>query len=348
MATQSGIVIKGVNEPYTIVDDLPRRTPSAKQALVKSLAVGINPVEPMQQHMGLLVNEWPAVLGSDCVGLVTEVGADCKKLKKGDYVFGCAPLGQNKYTPLQETFLVEEDVFFKKPPNLSLEEAATVGVGLLTSALSLISGLELSLPEAGTKVQEKDEWVVILGGSGSVGQFAVQIAKACGYKVAGSCSPSKDSIATRNGATKTFNSRGSPDEQLANIKEITGGNFGRIFDSTAHCYEVMVQALGTVSKADAKFLASVDDWSEFKTPAGIKEYRVELGFLCRPHEPLGVEVTRDIAKMIPTLEGLLEAGALKPIQYVSDGVGWDKVIEGIHKLEGGKESKKIVVRVQEE
>jgi NADPH:quinone reductase-like Zn-dependent oxidoreductase len=85
----------------------------------------------MQQHTGLLINEWPAVLGSDCVGVVIDVGTDCKKLKRGDYVFGCAPLGQNKFTPLQETFLVEEDVFFKKPSNLSIEEAATVGVGLL-------------------------------------------------------------------------------------------------------------------------------------------------------------------------------------------------------------------------
>lgn len=67
-------------------------------------------------------------------------------------------------------------------------------------------------------------------------------------------------VALRNGATKTFNSRGSVDEQLSNIKDITGGNFGRIFDSSAYCYQVMVQALETVSKADAKFLASVDDW----------------------------------------------------------------------------------------
>jgi hypothetical protein len=52
--------------------------------------------------------------------------------------------------------------------------------------------------------------------------------------------------------------------------------------------------------------------------------------------------------MIPNLEAHLEAGTLKPIAYVSDGVGWDKVIEGIQKLENGKESKKIVVRVQEE
>jgi NADPH:quinone reductase-like Zn-dependent oxidoreductase len=44
MATQSGITIEGPNKPYTIVDNIPRPTPGPKQVLVKSLAVGINPV----------------------------------------------------------------------------------------------------------------------------------------------------------------------------------------------------------------------------------------------------------------------------------------------------------------
>lgn len=77
------------------------------------------------------MKEWPAILGSDCAGVVIEVGLDCTKLKPGDYVYGCAPLGQNNYTPFQETFLVEEDVFFKKHPELSVEDGCTIGAGLL-------------------------------------------------------------------------------------------------------------------------------------------------------------------------------------------------------------------------
>jgi NADPH:quinone reductase-like Zn-dependent oxidoreductase len=44
MATQSGIVIEGPEKPYTIVNTIPRSSPGPKQALVKSLVVGINPV----------------------------------------------------------------------------------------------------------------------------------------------------------------------------------------------------------------------------------------------------------------------------------------------------------------
>jgi hypothetical protein len=87
--------------------------------------------EPLQQHTGLLINEWPAIIGSDCAGVVLEVGPGCTKLKPGDHVYGCAPLGQNKFTPFQDTFLVEEEIFLKKSANLSVEETATVGAGLL-------------------------------------------------------------------------------------------------------------------------------------------------------------------------------------------------------------------------
>jgi len=44
MTTQSGITISGPNEPYTIVDSIPRPTPGPGEALVKSLYVGLNPV----------------------------------------------------------------------------------------------------------------------------------------------------------------------------------------------------------------------------------------------------------------------------------------------------------------
>lgn len=54
--------------------------------------------------------------------------------------------------------------------------------------------MDLLLSEDGTKAAEKGEWIVVLGGSGTVGQFAVQIARACGYKVLASCSPSKADV----------------------------------------------------------------------------------------------------------------------------------------------------------
>ncbi|KAM0350620.1 hypothetical protein ACHAPU_003106 [Fusarium lateritium] len=186
---------------------------------------------------------------------------------------------------------------------------------LLTAALCLLSGADLELPEETAETETKDEWIVILGGSGSVGQHAVQISKLCGYKVLASCSPSKQSVATRNGASATFNNRGSVDEQVADIQKIK---------------------------------QRTNTWRQ-STTAPIKEYKASLGHLYRLDEPIGTQVTADMVKYIPTLEKHLAAGTLKPLQHQEvDGVGWDRVIQGIQELEAGKAEKKIVVRTQEE
>ncbi|KAF4445332.1 hypothetical protein F53441_10881 [Fusarium austroafricanum] len=346
MATQSGIIIEGANQPYQIVDNIPRPTPGARQVLIKCLAVGINPIEALQQHSGLLVSEWPAILGSDGAGVVIDVGPDVTRLKVGDYVYGCSPVGQNRLTPFQETFLAQEDVFFKKGTNISVEESCTIGAQLLTSSLCLLAGAELDLPKDGTKAPEKDEWIVVLGGSGNVGQYAVQLGKVCGYKVLASCSPSKQSIPIQNGASATFNGRGTVDEQVAEIQKITGGNFSKMMDATTHGYEVMVKALDTASKMEKKYLTSVDDWSNFSTPASINEYRASLGHLCSPDKRDGAQITANVVKWIPWLEAHLAAGTLKPLEHqVADGMGWDKVIQGIQDMEAGKAEKKIVIRV---
>jgi NADPH:quinone reductase-like Zn-dependent oxidoreductase len=167
--------------------------------------------EPLQQHTGVLITEWPAIIGSDFSGVVLETGSGCTKLNAGDHVYGCAPVGQNKFTPFQDTFLADEDVILKKPASVSVEEAATVGAGLMvvtpesfsgslvtdfvqTASLCLLAGMGLKLSQDGTKDPEKDEWIVVLGGSGTVGQYALQIAHACGYKILASCSPSKSSV----------------------------------------------------------------------------------------------------------------------------------------------------------
>lgn len=156
-------------------------------------------------------------------------------------------------------------------------------------------------------------------------------------------------MALRNGATDTFNNRGTVEEQVEDIKRITHGNFARMFDSTAYGYQVMVDALETCSLGLIKYLTTVDDWSEFKTPSDIQEYRAELGHLARRDEALGAEVTRDIASWIPAFEKHLAAGNLRPIErQVVEGAGWNKVIQGIQDFEAGKFANKGVVRVEDE
>ena len=82
---------------------------------------------------GIFTTEMPAVLGSDFCGLVVQVGEGCEKLQTGDYAFGVCRLGMNQFAPFQETFLVDEDLVFKKEEEgrIAPEIAASMGVGVL-------------------------------------------------------------------------------------------------------------------------------------------------------------------------------------------------------------------------
>lgn len=81
-------------------------------------------------------------------------------------------------------------------------------------------------------------------------------------------------------------------------------------------------------------------------PKSINLYRVEFGKLGRDDE-LGRHVTGKVAEWVPALEAHFQGGVLRPLDYhLVDGVGWEKVIDGIANMEAGKLPKKPVVKVQ--
>jgi NADPH:quinone reductase-like Zn-dependent oxidoreductase len=92
--------------------------------------------------------------------------------------------------------------------------------------------------------------------------------------------------------------------------------------------------------------------SDVKIPDGVEDYRVSLGAMGRSKEqhPKGEEVTQAVVRNISQLEPLVEAGAIRPLEYeVVDGFGWDAILKGVAQLEAGQAKHgKVVVRVQEE
>ena len=80
---------------------------------------------------GALITAYPAVIGAEACGVVIETGPDCVKFQQGDLIYGIVRVGVNDYAPFQETFLADEDLFFKKADNISKGEAAGVGAGII-------------------------------------------------------------------------------------------------------------------------------------------------------------------------------------------------------------------------
>ncbi|QNN55077.1 NAD(P)-dependent alcohol dehydrogenase [Nocardioides mesophilus] len=124
------------------------------------------------------------VPGRDLAGTVVAVGAAVTRFAVGDDVYGTASVSFAEYAAARE------DKLARKPANLSFAQAAVVPVsgGTALQALLDVGGLQAG------------QSVLVLGASGGVGSYAVQIAKAFGAEVTGVCSAAKVDLVAALGA----------------------------------------------------------------------------------------------------------------------------------------------------
>ena len=124
------------------------------------------------------------VLGREVAGTVVEVGAKVTRFVPGDAVFG---IGEGSFA---EYVRAREDKLAPKPASVSFEQAAVIGISGLTALQALRDAGQL---RAGQRV-------LIIGASGGVGSYAVQIARSMGAEVTGACRTAKVELVRSLGA----------------------------------------------------------------------------------------------------------------------------------------------------
>ena len=308
--------------------------------------------DTFMQGTGLLVTAWPIVLGCDASGVVIKVGdAAASKFNVGDRVCGCTRLGVPGSSTFQEYFCMDSNLALPIPKDLSYQQGATLGVGTYTACLGLLGGLKLQIPNSFMTSTERDEWVVVLGGAGSVGQYSVQIAKALGYKVVATCSQKTANLVRELGAGAVIDYRKSEEEQLQDLKDVTKGNFSGVWDSVASSEQFARKALKDVSMAKAKFFATTDDWTPMDEHEDHETCRVKLGLIGRTGDDIkeAPTINEEIASFIPLLVQLLEAGKLRPNELNVTGTGFEAISEAINiQQKGASGGVKVVVNLQPE
>ena len=128
------------------------------------------------------------VLGRDVAGTVVQVGSSVTRFSVGDEVYGVAP------GSFAEFAVAREDKLARKPANLSFAQAAVVPVSAGTALQALT---DVGRVQAGQSV-------LVLGASGGVGTYAVQLGKAFGAHVTGVCSTAKLDLVTSLGADRVM------------------------------------------------------------------------------------------------------------------------------------------------
>jgi NADPH:quinone reductase-like Zn-dependent oxidoreductase len=161
--------------------------------------------------MGGLLKPKNNVLGIDLAGKVEIVGASVKQFRPGDEVFGSTSDGC-----FAEYVCVHEDEILPKPTNITFEEAAAAGAAAFVALQGLCDAGGI---ETGNKV-------LIIGASGGVGSFAIQIAKSFGADVTGVCSTGNKDMVLSMGADHVIDY--TQDDFTQN-----GGLYDLIFDTVA-------------------------------------------------------------------------------------------------------------------
>jgi len=227
--TMKAIVVHEYGGPEVLkYEEVPRPEPKEDQILVRVIAAGVNPVDAMIRSGMFAKYEkdvLPIIPGADIAGVVEKVGSKITKFKAGDPIFAYVSLkGGGGYA---EYALGAERDTAAKPKSLSYVEAAAVPIVALTAWQALIDAARLGAGQT----------VLIHGGSGGVGSFAIQIAKACGAKVIATASTANQELLKELGADVAIDYTKQKFEDVAKDVDVVLDSVGR--DTLARSYGVV-------------------------------------------------------------------------------------------------------------
>ena len=219
--------LPNVLEPAEIV----KPSPKANEVLIKVKATTVTAADCMMRRGDTLLSrillgygrpkEKFQILGTEFSGIIESIGPSVKKFRIGDEIFAFRGFGTGCYAEYK--CMSENGSLAKKPTIMSFEEAATVVDGATTALFFLKEKANI----------QKGQKVLINGAAGSIGTFAVQLAKYFGAEVTGVCSSGNIELVKSLGANKVVD---YSKEDFAK----SGDSYDIIFDtvgksSFAHC-----------------------------------------------------------------------------------------------------------------
>jgi NADPH:quinone reductase-like Zn-dependent oxidoreductase len=256
------------------------------------------------------------VIGSDMAGIVEAVGKNVSTFQPGDEVFG---IGKGSYA---QYVCAREDKLAPKPTNLTFEQAA---------ALAIMGSTALQALRDHGKVGQGQE-VLIIGASGGVGTYAVQIAKAFGAHVTGVCSTAKVQMVLSIGADHvidyTQEDFAEGDQRYDLILDI-GGN------SSLSRLRRALASRGTLvivgGEGEGRWLGGID--------------RQLRAMMLSPFvgQKLGTFVNKENHEDLIVLKELIESGKVTPV--IDRTYPLAEVPEAIRYLEEGHARGKVVICV---
>ncbi len=335
----------GAAEDVFTESQLPKPEIRDDEVLVKIHATSVNPIEyKMREGYGRRVFskkrrfEFPVALGNDVCGTIVSAGNKVHQFKTGDAVFAAPEVtGQGSYC---EYRAIKASHCVPKPANLSFTEAATLPYVVMTTWSALITKTKL------TPADYQGKKVLVHGGSGGIGSFAIQLLKAWGAEVTTTCSGDKAKAVKALGADRVINyktedfSKSLSDVDL--VLDTVGG-------------EQEAPSLSVLKKnANAHYvtlvfpaLANIDQYGFFK---GALKTIITLISKKRACKKQGINYNWGMFKSCPEalehIRALVENGKIKAV--VDHSYPLKQLAEAHNYVESGQATGKVAVTVTNE
>jgi NADPH:quinone reductase-like Zn-dependent oxidoreductase len=189
-----------------VFNEVPAPAISRDEILVKVMSTAVNHIDLVKASgkvRQILPIDLPWIPGHEFSGVVEQIGSDVAAYAPGDAVFGTSDMGA-----YAEYLAVKPAVIVRKPSNLSFEEAASVPVASQTAWEGLFTHGHL----------EKGQTILIHGGAGAVGAYAVQFAAHAGATVIATASGGDETYLKSIGASQVIDYREAQFEKVLREK----------------------------------------------------------------------------------------------------------------------------------
>ncbi|KAJ3046825.1 hypothetical protein HK097_000487, partial [Rhizophlyctis rosea] len=286
------------NETLYTDDNVPVPTPEDDEVLIGVKAAAFNPMDWKIARTGFFVQSWPMILGYDVSGVIEQLGKNVKGLAVGDEVFAMTSGGgfaEYAVAPALRTL--------KKPSNITFAQASSLGITGRTALVTLFTDLGLNLHRINEQHKfENEEWVLITGGATTTGIYAVQFARAAGYKVITTASTKNHEYLKSLGATHVIDYTLSPETQISHIKSIAPSLRLALDCVGPQTSVIAASALSATSKPVLAAIANnhVPDDIHFPEHVEIK-----------PLSGFAPEDLEDLKKMFEVVVGEVEKGTIR-------------------------------------
>jgi NADPH2:quinone reductase len=287
------------------------------ELLVRVMASGTNPVEAKLRANGAWAGiQPPAILGYDVSGVVEQLGPGVTDFQVGDEVYYTPEIFGNQAGSYAEYNTVAAAIVARKPRGLTHVEAAAASLAGGTAWEAIVRRLRLQVGET----------VLIHGGAGGVGSFAVQIAKAVGARVLATAGPENQEALWALGADVAIDYRRDDVSEVA-LRETGGVGVDAVFSTVGG--EPLLNSLPATRPFGR--LATILGVSGDLTPLYLRNQTL-----------YGIFLTRERARL-EELARLLESGQVRPL--VQQVLPLEDVRQAHERLDSGHGRGKVVLQV---